>query len=69
MKVTWRNSLGNVVFFGLCGTQILKITYMSYLGIVFDSLAKIIQSFQRFKNFRRFRVFVLSYRANLKRRK
>ena len=69
MNVTWRNSLGNAVFFGLCGTQILKITYMSYLGKVFDSLTKKIQTFQRSKNFRRFRVFVLGYRANLKRRK
>ena len=56
-------------FFGLCGIQILKVTYMSYLGIVFESLTNKIQSFQRFQNFRLFRVFILSYRANSKRRK
>ena len=67
MNVTWSNSLGKVVFFfGLCGIQILKVTYISSLGKVFKSLTKKIHRFQRFKNFQRFRVFVLSYRPNSK---
>ena len=57
------------VFWGLCGIQILKGNYLSYLGKDFESLTNKIQSFQRFKNFQRFRVFVLSYRANSKRQK
>ena len=49
-----------------CGIQILKVTYKSCLGKVFENLTKKIQSFPGFKNFGRFRVFVLSYRANSK---
>ena len=64
MNVTWSNNLGKVVFLGLSGIQILKVSYMSYRGNVFESLTNKIQSFQRFQNLRRFRVFVLSYRAN-----
>ena len=44
------------MFLGLCGIQILRVTYMPYLGKLFVSLTNKIQSFQRFKNFRRFRV-------------
>ena len=69
MNVTWSNSLRKVVFLSLCGVQILKVSYMSYLGQVFEGLTNKIQSFQRFKNFWRFRVFVLGYRAKTKRRK
>ena len=49
---------------GLCGIQILKVTYTSYLGKVFESLTNKIQSFQRFKNFWRFWVFALSSRVS-----
>ena len=66
MNVTWSNSLGKVVFWGLCGIQILKVTYTSYLGKVFESLTNKIQRFQRFQNLRRFRVFILSHRAKTK---
>ena len=45
MKVTWSNSLGKVFFLGLCGIQVLKVTYMSCLGKVFESLANKIESF------------------------
>ena len=51
------------------GVKLLKNIVLVYVGRVSESLTKIIQSFQRFENFRRFRVFVLSYRANSKRRK
>ena len=63
MNVIRSDSLGKVVFWGLCRIQTLKITYMSYLDKVFESLTEKIQSFQRLKNFRRFRVFVLIYKA------
>ena len=69
MNVTWSNSLGKVVFLGLSGIQLLKVTYMPYLGKVFASLRNKIQSFQRFQHFHCFRVFVLSYRTKAKRRK
>ena len=42
---------------GLRAIQILRITYLSYLGKVFETLTDKIQSFQWFKNSRRFRVF------------
>ena len=42
---------------------------LSCLDKVLESLTNKIQSFERFKNFRHFWVFVLSYRANSKRRK
>ena len=51
---------------GLCGIQVLKVTYMSCLSKVFETLTHKIHSFRGFKNFRRFRVFVLSYRDNSK---
>ena len=38
MKFTWDNSLGKVVYFSLSGIQILEVTYMFYLGKVFESL-------------------------------
>ena len=40
MKFTWDNSLGKVVlvYFSLTGIQILEVTYMFYLGKVFESL-------------------------------
>ena len=69
MNVTWSNSLGKVVFLGSSGIQIPKVSYMSYLGKVFESLRNETQIFQRLKGFRRFRVFVLSYRAKMKRQK
>ena len=47
-------------YLDLCGIHILKVTYMSYIGKVFESLTNKIQSFQRFKNFQCFRVFILS---------
>ena len=58
-----RTSLGATVwekqvFLRLYGIQILKVTYLSYLGKDFESLTNKIQSFQRFENFRRFRVFI-----------
>ena len=43
--------------------------YISCLDKVLENLTNKIQSFERFKNFRHFWVFVLSYRANSKRRK
>ena len=70
MNVTWSNSLGKVAFFCFfCGIQILKVTYFSYLGKVFESLTNKSQNFRGFKKTRRFRVFVLRYRANSKSRK
>ena len=70
MNVSWSNSVRKLgVFWGLCGIRILKVTYTSYLGKVFESLTNKIQSFQRFENFWRFQVFILSYRATTKRRK
>ena len=67
MNVTWSNSLGKVAFFCFfCGIQILKVTYFSYLGKVFESLTNKSQNFRGFKKTRRFRVFVLRYRANSK---
>ena len=62
MNVTWSKNFGKVVVFGLCRIQILKVTYMSYMDQVFESLTNKIQSFQIFQNFRRFQVFVLSYK-------
>ena len=53
-------------FLGLCEIQVSKVPYMSCLGKVFERLTNKIQIFQGFKNFR---VFILNYRANLKRRK
>ena len=38
-------SLGKVVFLGLSAIQVLKVTYMSYLGKVFESLRNKIQIF------------------------
>ena len=62
--IVWESSF----FCGLCWIQILKVTYMSNLSKVFSSLSNKFQSFQRLEILRRFRIFVLSYRANLKRR-
>ena len=46
MNITWSNSLGKGgLFLGLCGIQILKFSYISYLGKVVESLTKKIQSF------------------------
>ena len=56
-------------FLFFCGIQILKVTYFSYLGNVFESLTNKSQNFWGFKKTRRFRVFVLRYRANSKSRK
>ena len=50
MNVTWRNSLGKIVFGGFCGIQILKVTYMSYLGKVFESFTNPSQA--KFKVFK-----------------
>ena len=47
MNITWGNSLVKVVK--------VKVTYTSYLGNVFESLTKKIQSFEKFKNFPSFR--------------
>ena len=69
MNVTWSNSLRKVGFLGLRGIEILKVTHKSSLSQVFEGLTNKIQSFQRLQSFRRFRVFVLSYRAKMKRRK
>ena len=69
MNVTRSNSLGKAVFLGLCGIEILKVSFMSCLGKAFESLTNKIQSFQRLKYSRVFRVFVLSYRAKTKSRK
>ena len=40
-EIVWEKQ----IFLGLCGTQILKVTYMSCLGKVFESLTNKIQSF------------------------
>ena len=65
MNLTWSNSLGKVDFFGdLRGIQILKVTYMSYLGKVFENLTNKVQFFERLKNFQFFRVFVLMKVSN-----
>ena len=45
MTLTWSNSLGKVCFLGLRGIQVLKVTYISCLGKVFESLTNKIQSF------------------------
>ena len=45
MNVTWSNTLGKVVFLGLSGIQIPKVSYMSYLGKVFESFRNEIQIF------------------------
>ena len=51
MSVTWRISLGNLGFFGLCGIQIPKITSLSYLGEVFEGLTnKFKDDFNDFKD-------------------
>ena len=54
---------------GLYGIQILRVSYMSDLGKLFDSSRNKIKGFEKFKNFQCFRVFVLSYRSNQKRLK
>ena len=52
MNLTWSNSLGKVGFWGvLCGIQILKVTYMSYLGKVFENLTNKVQLFSKTQNF------------------
>ena len=66
MKVTWNNIFGKVAFQGLSGIQFLKVSDMSYLDTVVESLTNKIQSFQRFKIFQHFPVFVLNYTTNLK---
>ena len=43
MTLTWSNSLGKVCFLGLRGIQVLKVTYISCLGKVFESLTNKIQ--------------------------
>ena len=49
MNITWSNSLGKVCFLDLCGIQIPKVTYMSCLGKVFESLTNKIQIFEDLK--------------------
>ena len=49
MSITWSNSLGMVGFLGLCGIQILKVTYRSCFGKVFESLVNQIQIFEDLK--------------------
>ena len=69
MNLTWSNSLGKVGFFGVSnfkrGIQILKVTYMSYLGKVFENLTNKVQFFQRLRNVQLFQVFVLRKISNL----
>ena len=55
MNVIRSESLGKVVFWGLCRIQTLKITYMSYLDKVFDrenSKFSKIKKFPAFPGFR-----------------
>ena len=54
--IVWEKS----IFFSFSGIQILKVSYMSYLGTICESLTNKIQTFQTIKNFRWFRVFILS---------
>ena len=69
MTLIWSNSLGKVGFLGGSNfkrrIQILKVTYMSYLGKVFENLTNKVQFFQKLKNFQFFQVFVLRKLSNL----
>ena len=51
--------MGKVAFLGLSGIRIFKVSYMSCLGKIFESLTNKIQRFQNLKNVQRFQVFVL----------
>ena len=57
MNVTWRNDLGKVVFSGVSGIQILKVSDMWHLDTVFESLTN------------KIKIFILRYRAISKRQK
>ena len=50
MTLIWSNSLGKVGFLGGSNfkrrIQILKVTYMSYLGKAFENLTNKVQFFQ-----------------------
>ena len=69
MKVRWINSLRGLVYLGLVEIQTVKINFLTYVHRIFEYLTKKNQRVQRFKFFWLFRVFVLSYKANSKRRK
>ena len=69
MKVRWINSLRGLVYLGLVEIQTVKINFLTYVHRIFEYLTKKNQRVQRFKFCWLFRVFVLSYKANSKRRK